>query len=94
MDFMPLSLKRLSFQIIFQNLTTKTAWKITSMIMQKYAKFSADVWTKPKKPKKNKGRTRCYGILSFRLVTAGTSTVCESMSLVKLKLMGHYFFIM
>ena len=93
MDFMPLSLKRLSFQIIFQNLTTKTAWKITSMIMQKYAKFSTDVWTKPKHQKK-KGRTRCYGILSFRLVTAGTSTVCESMSLVKLKLMGHYFFIM
>ena len=54
MDFMPLSLKRLSFQIIFQNLTTKTAWKITSMIMQKYAKFSADVWTKPKNPKKTK----------------------------------------
>lgn len=54
MDFMPLSLKRLSFQITFQNLTANTASKITSMIMQKYAKFSADIWTKPKKPKKTK----------------------------------------
>lgn len=52
--------------------------------MQKYVKYSANLWTKPK----NKVTTRSYHILGFRLVIASRNTVCERMLKVEIEAYG------